>query len=530
MSALQRQTYANDEQPLFQPFGSVLLGPTGATGPTGSPGSATNTGATGNTGPTGRTGSTGAIGPTGADGNTGPTGRSGLTIVGPTGNTGPTGPSFTGPTGPQGVTGGSGNAALWSTFKAIQNVDISGYTLNNVGTLNSTNINNANAFYTYNYSSGGTSLIPTTTIDTLGNISTLQSVTAGFTTGLANISTYGANRPVGTNALYSEGGTTLTGGGVVHGITLGALRVGPVDTIRCEVLPGGIFLTTPLFPISLASGSAITMNAGGAANLSAGGALSLAGGSYIEANSSSYRLINTTSGNQITTLNAGFIDGPYNVSNTFPLVVGNNGTAGTNLLNVNQVTGNVSGGATLSNITTITNNANLMTIGGLSQINNRNVFVNGMFSDFTTQYQGGTAPGTSNTPTAIKFGVTDISSGGVFVQSNTQIKVPFAGRYEYNFSIQLDKTGGGTAGVEIWLRKNGTDISGSASQIVVAGTNGETLPFVNYFLDLSANDYIETMFASGDNTIVVATFPSQTTPYTRPAVPSIIATIKNMVV
>jgi hypothetical protein len=530
MSALQRQTYANDNQPLWQPFGSVLLGPTGATGPTGSPGAATNTGATGNTGPTGAsmTGPTGAQGPTGVQGNTGPTGRSGLTIVGPTGATGFTG--NTGPTGPQGATGGAGNAALWSTFKAIQNVDISGYTMSNVGQLNSTNITNANTFYTNTFGAGGTSLLPATTMDTLGNVSTLSSYTAGFSTGLGNISTYGANRLVGFNALYAEGGTTLTGGGIVHGITLGALRVAGVDTVRCEVLPGGIFLTTPLFPIALNSGSAITMNAGGAANLSAGGALSLAGGSYIEANSSDYRLINSTSGNQNTTLYTGFVDGPYNVSNTFPLVVGNNGTAGTNLINVNSMTGNVSGGATLSNITSITNNANAMTIGGLSQINNRNVFVNGMFSDFTTQYQGGTAPGTSNTPTAIKFGTTDISSGGVFVQSNTQIKVPFAGRYEYNFSIQLDKTGGGTAGVDIWLRKNGTDISGSASQIVVAGTNGETLPFVNFYLDLSANDYIETMFASTDNTAVVATFPAITTPYVRPAVPSIIATIKNMVV
>jgi len=48
MSALQRQTYANDTQPLFQPFGtSGPTGPAGSVGPTGPSGSAGSTGPTG---------------------------------------------------------------------------------------------------------------------------------------------------------------------------------------------------------------------------------------------------------------------------------------------------------------------------------------------------------------------------------------------------------------------------------------------------------------------------------------------------
>ena len=48
MSALQRQTYANITQPLFQPFGtSGPTGPSGSTGPTGASGSAGSTGPTG---------------------------------------------------------------------------------------------------------------------------------------------------------------------------------------------------------------------------------------------------------------------------------------------------------------------------------------------------------------------------------------------------------------------------------------------------------------------------------------------------
>lgn len=48
MSALQRQTYANATQPLFQPFGTGgPTGPSGSTGPTGASGSAGSTGPTG---------------------------------------------------------------------------------------------------------------------------------------------------------------------------------------------------------------------------------------------------------------------------------------------------------------------------------------------------------------------------------------------------------------------------------------------------------------------------------------------------
>lgn len=527
MSALQRQTYANETQPLFQPFGSVLLGPTGPIGPTGIPGTAVNTGATGPTGAA-STGNTGPTGPSGAastvTGPSGPTGQAGVTVVGPTGATGNTG--NTGATGATGNTGPSGNPNSWSQYPAIQTVDMSGNNLSNAALITSTNVVNSNTFWTRTAGIGGTTLIPTTAIDNLGNITAVQSVTVGQLTGLANISTYGANRLVGFNALYAEGGTTLTGGGVIHGITLGALRVGAVDTVRLEVLPGGIFATTPLFPIALTSGSAVTINAGGAGNFSCGGALSLAGGGYIEANSSDFRLINTTSGNQATTLYTGFIDGPYNVSNANPLVIGNSGTAGTIFVNVNTFTGISPGGANLSNITSIGNPINAMTIGGVSTINNRPLFINGSFYSTASQLQTG---GVANTPTPIVFDTTAVSNGIALTGTPSEIKVTQNGLYEFAFSCQLDKTGGGIDVCDIWLRKNGVDIPDTTSQTVVAGNNGETVLTVPFYLNLVANDVLEVVFASGDATMAISYFPAWVTPgdpYDRPAVPGIIANMK----
>ena len=150
---------------------------------------------------------------------------------------------------------------------------------------------------------------------------------------------------------------TLDGGGVVHGITIGTLPVAGINTQRIDVIPAGIGINAATY---------IQLAAVGAGSFAAGGALSLAGGSYIEANSATFRHINTTSGNQQTTVYAGFYDGPFGVSNTYPMVVGNNGTAGTTLLNVNSLTGTL-----VTNTFAISNVSNIIgtTPGGLGLYN-----------------------------------------------------------------------------------------------------------------------------------------------------------------
>jgi len=273
----------------------------------------------------------GNTGPTGA---TGPAGAGATGAAGPTGAVGPTGAGATGPTGAAGATGAAGSAAnvsQWAAFKAISNVDVSGNNVSNVNTLTTTTtVTNSNA-WSRTLGIGGISSVPFSSVDNLGNGTFGQSVTASNSGQVANISVYGVNRPVGTNALYAQGGVTLDGGGTVHGITIGTLPVAGVNTQRIDVLPVGIGVNAATY---------IQLAAGGAGSFAAGGALSLAAGDYIEANADEFRHINTTSGNQQTTINAGFYDGPYGVSNTYPMVVGNNGTAGTTILNVNSITGN----------------------------------------------------------------------------------------------------------------------------------------------------------------------------------------------
>jgi len=142
----------------------------------------------------------------------------------------------------------------------------------------------------------------------------------------------------------------------------------------------------------------------------------------------------------------------------------------------------------------------------------------GSFYDTTTQ----TAT-TINTAKAITFNTTDLSQG-VFLSTTSRVMVDTEGIYDFQISIQLDKTTGGTAEFYIWFRLNGVDVTDSASQIRLQGNNAEVFSSLNYFFDLKAADYVEIMFSVADLSVellaVAASAP-------HPGIPSIILTVSN---
>jgi hypothetical protein len=117
----------------------------------------------------------------------------------------------------------------------------------------------------------------------------------------------------GGDALVVNGGTTLDGG-ALHGTTIGSLPVSGINTVRLDVLPAGIEMTSitgilmnSTLATEIAAGGGLVLAAGGAASLAAGGALSLAGGDYIEYNTDENRFINTSAGNDFTDIKVGNI-------------------------------------------------------------------------------------------------------------------------------------------------------------------------------------------------------------------------------
>jgi hypothetical protein len=135
----------------------------------------------------------------------------------------------------------------------------------------------------------------------------------------------------------------------------------------------------------------------------------------------------------------------------------------------------------------------------------------------------------TNTPLVLYHEFAGASVGGSITQSTTAIVIGEAGVYDIFTSIQFDKSGAGVDVADFWFRKNGVDIPDSASQIVVAGNNGETLGNVSIFETFAVGDKLEVVIASADTTISATFFQSTvTTPYTRPAVPSVITNVKRL--
>lgn len=152
----------------------------------------------------------------------------------------------------------------------------------------------------------------------------------------------------------------------------------------------------------------------------------------------------------------------------------------------------------------------------------------GSFYDLTDQ-----TVSTTNTPTAIYYNTTDFAEG-VVIESNgthpTRIKVSNTGKYNIQFSAQLGRSAGtSTETISIWLRKNGTDVVASCTDVVIHGSAAlsDLVAAWNFFQNLQANDYIEIMWSSTDTNLLIDYQAARTSP-TRPAVPSIILTVQQV--
>lgn len=141
-------------------------------------------------------------------------------------------------------------------------------------------------------------------------------------------------------------------------------------------------------------------------------------------------------------------------------------------------------------------------------------------SFFSTQTQTAT---TINTAKAITYNNAD-TAYGVYRDpaDNSKIKVSRPAIYNVQFSIQVDKTSGGTGKFYIWPAINGTAVANSASLIQIQGNNAEIFSAANYFLPLSNGDYFQLYFSVDDLSVQLQHFAAASPV---PAIPSIILTV-----
>jgi hypothetical protein len=132
----------------------------------------------------------------------------------------------------------------------------------------------------------------------------------------------------------------------------------------------------------------------------------------------------------------------------------------------------------------------------------------------------------ANTPLDLNLGSLTTNIGNYTVQNST-ITVPVAGTYEFVPSIQFRTASGGAQQVDFWMTKNGADLPSSASRISVAN-NAEQIGTVSIVDTATAGTQYGVRIASGDTSMSAGFFPAQTTPYNRPAIPSVIFNVKRL--
>lgn len=135
----------------------------------------------------------------------------------------------------------------------------------------------------------------------------------------------------------------------------------------------------------------------------------------------------------------------------------------------------------------------------------------------------------ANTTTAyaMTFNTTDYSLGAS-LSNSSRLNVSYSGLYNLQFSVQLKNTDSQAHDMDIWFRKNGSNITASNSQFTVpskhGSVDGHLIAGLNFFVALQKNDYVEIMWAVDNIAISIETIAAKTTP-TRPSTPSVIATL-----
>lgn len=142
--------------------------------------------------------------------------------------------------------------------------------------------------------------------------------------------------------------------------------------------------------------------------------------------------------------------------------------------------------------------------------------ISGSWYDTTTQTSA-----ISGTATPMYCNSTSYQNG-ILKKFGSNFEVQYSGKYNLQFSVQLDQASGAGEHIYIWFRKNGVDEPWSASEVALQGTTAESIPSWNYIFDLNAGDYVQIMYSvTSTNVQLKAVTPTGFVP----GIPSVIVTM-----
>ena len=141
----------------------------------------------------------------------------------------------------------------------------------------------------------------------------------------------------------------------------------------------------------------------------------------------------------------------------------------------------------------------------------------GAFSSTVDQFAA-----VANTAYGVTYNSTEFTKGISIGSPSSRLVVNKSGVYNFQFSIQFDKTSASVGYVYVWARVNGVDIPNSATKLAIQGPTAEIVAAWNFVLELNANDYFELMWST-DNTGCHISHEVAASPV--PAIPSVLISV-----
>lgn len=143
----------------------------------------------------------------------------------------------------------------------------------------------------------------------------------------------------------------------------------------------------------------------------------------------------------------------------------------------------------------------------------------GSFYDTTTQ-----TAAVINTAYAMTFNTTRTSEGITLGTPTSRVYADTLATYNIQFSVQVNTTVATDQLLWVWLRKNGTDVTASTSQIRTKVLDFAAVVTKNFLLEMNPGDYFELMWATDSTGVQLQTFAASGF---YPSVPSVALTVTN---
>lgn len=115
---------------------------------------------------------------------------------------------------------------------------------------------------------------------------------------------------------------------------------------------------------------------------------------------------------------------------------------------------------------------------------------------------------------------------GVTLSSGSRLTVPTEGIYNFTYSIQFKSDSNNIEDIDIWLRKNGTDVPNTNSRFSIptrksVGNPSHLIATTPIMVQLAANDYVQIMWHVTNTAVSIEQYPAVTAvPGTTPAHPA----------